>query len=54
MDKRERFLRKAIGVIEIILILVILIGIVLIFKDEIEQLVTNAINALTGKASKIV
>lgn len=54
-DKKwSKFYINAFGVIEIVLILVIIIGLVLIFKSEIERIVTDAINSLTGKAGKII
>lgn len=54
MADKNKFLKNAFGVVEIILILVIVIGLILIFKSEIEQLVSNALNSLTGKANKII
>lgn len=45
---------KGIGVIEMILILVVLIGLVLIFKDQIETIVTNAFNSITSDAGQII
>ncbi|MBE5951620.1 MAG: holin, BlyA family protein [Lachnospiraceae bacterium] len=45
---------KAVGVIEIVLILVILIGLVLIFKEQITGIVTNAFSEITGDADKIM
>lgn len=44
----------AIGVIEIILILVVLIGLVIIFKDELSDIVSNAFEAITGKTETII
>lgn len=43
-----------IGVIEIVLILVIIIGLVLIFKNQITAIVDSAFRAITGDASSIV
>ena len=43
-----------IGVVEIILILVILIGLVVIFKDEIEKIVKKAFAAIKDDAGEIV
>lgn len=43
-----------IGVVEIILILVILIGLVLIFKTKISTIVTDAFNLIDTKAGKII
>lgn len=50
LKKRE----KGIGVIEIILILVILIGLVLLFKDQIEAIVTNAFQNINSDATTIL
>lgn len=43
-----------IGVIEIILILVILISLVLIFQEEITDIINNALDAITGDSSSII
>lgn len=43
-----------VGVVEIILILVILIGIVLIFKDKIGDIVTKAFKAIEDDSKKII
>lgn len=45
---------EGIGVVEIILILVILIGLVLLFKEEIEKIVTNAFESITEDSEGIV
>lgn len=45
---------SGIGVVEIILILVILIGLVLIFKDEISQIVQNALDAISSDSGEII
>jgi len=45
---------RGVGVIEVVLILVILIGLVLIFKDQITSVVTNALSNISGNAGKIV
>ncbi len=42
-----------IGVIEIILILVIVIGLVLIFRNQITDIVQNAFNSINGNAEGI-
>lgn len=42
-----------IGIIEIILILVIIIGLVLIFRNQIEKIVKTAFDSITGDASGI-
>lgn len=43
-----------IGIIEIILILVVLIGLVVLFKGEIEDVVKSAFNAITEGADTII
>lgn len=45
---------RGIGVVEVILILVILIGLVLIFKTEIEALVGTVFDAISGKTNTIL
>lgn len=45
---------RGVGVIEIVLILVILIGLVLIFKEEITEIVMNAFSKITGDANSIL
>ena len=45
---------KAVGVIEVVLILVILIGLVLIFKEQITGVVTNAFSEITGDVESIM
>ena len=45
---------RGIGVIEIVLILVILIGLVLIFKEKITEIVNDAFTAISGDAGKII
>lgn len=45
---------RGVGVIEVVLILVILIGLVLIFKDQITSIVTNALSSISGDAGKII
>ena len=44
----------AVGVVEIILILVVLIAIVLIFKTEIGKIVTNAFKSATKDSGDII
>lgn len=43
-----------VGVVEIILILVILIGLVLIFRDQITNIITKAFASITRDANLIV
>ena len=45
---------RGVGVIEIVLILVILIGLVLVFKEEITAIVNDAFAAISGDAGKII
>jgi hypothetical protein len=44
---------EGIGVIEIILILVIIIGLVLIFRNQIEAIMKTAFESITGDAKGI-
>lgn len=52
MRKRKEV--KAVGVIEIVLILVILIGLVLIFKEQITGIVNNAFSQISKDAGNII
>ena len=45
---------RGVGVIEIVLILVILIGLVLVFKEQITQIVNNAFASISGDAGEIL
>ncbi len=45
---------KGIGVVEIILILVVIIGLVLIFRNQITSIVTDALNAVTENSDVII
>lgn len=45
---------RGVGVVEVILILVILIGLVIIFKSEIESLVGKVFDAISGKTNTIL
>ena len=45
---------RGVGVIEIVLILVILIGLVLVFKEQITDIVNDAFTAISGDAGKII
>ena len=42
-----------IGVVEIILIIVVLIGLVLIFKKQLTQIVNDIFNTITDKAGSV-
>lgn len=45
---------RGVGVVEVILILVILIGLVVIFKSEIETLVGTVFDAISGRTDTIL
>ena len=42
-----------VGVVEVILILVVLIGLVLIFKDQLTTLVNNIFKTITTESKKV-
>lgn len=44
---------RGIGVVEIILILVILIGLVLLFQTQIKEIVNNALESISTGAGKV-
>ena len=50
-----RFLKEedGVGVVEVILILVVLIGMVLIFKKQITELVNNIFKTINREAGKV-
>lgn len=52
----KRFLKEeeGIGVVEIILILVVLIALVLIFKEKIKEIVENAFETITQNSGSII
>lgn len=56
--KREwkRFLQEedGIGVVEVILILVVLIGLVIIFQDQIKGIVENIFDSITRNVNKVL
>ena len=45
---------SAIGVVEIILILVVLIALVLLFKDQIVKVVNNAFKSFNSDSAEII
>ncbi len=45
---------SAVGVVEIVLILVVIIALVLIFKDNITELVEKAFDKINSNAGKII
>ncbi len=54
-DAARRFIREedGVGVVEIILILVVLVGLVIVFQNEIGDIVDNALDAFSDDASSI-
>ena len=44
---------EAVGVVEIILILVVLIGLVIIFKEQLVSLVNNILDKITNQSNSI-
>lgn len=59
MAKAKEFVKSflveddAVGVVEIILILVVLIGLVIIFKEQLQTLVTSLLNKITKQSNSI-
>ena len=59
MKELRRFVRDflreedAVGVVEIILILVVLIGLVMIFKDQLTSRVKNILSKITKQSNSI-
>ena len=58
MKKLKRFLEfmkeeKGIGVVEVILILVVLIGLVIIFKSQLTSLVESIFEKITSESGRI-
>ena len=51
--KRFIWEEDGVGVVELILILVVLIGLVLIFKKQLTNLVNNIFKTITDKAGKV-
>lgn len=55
MDYLKNFYEdeEGMGVVEIVLIIIVLIGLVIIFKDQITALVKSIMNKMTSQANKI-
>ncbi|HIT12632.1 MAG TPA: holin, BlyA family protein [Candidatus Scatomonas merdigallinarum] len=55
MGELRQFLKEedAVGVVEIILILVVLIGLVIIFKDQITSLVKSILEKITNQSNTV-
>ena len=50
---KDWYMQSAVGVIEIILILVVLISLVIIFREELTDLVNNIFSDINSKATQI-
>lgn len=56
MNRFKRLMKKqvyGIGIIEIILILVVIIGLVLIFRNQIEVIIRSAFSSISSDAGEI-
>ena len=55
MEKWKEFMAEedGVGVVEVILILVVLIGLVLIFKDQLTVLVNNIFKTITTESQRV-
>ena len=55
-DFFKRFIKdeSGMGVVEVILIIVVLIGLVIIFQTHITKVVTNIFKTITSKTGKII
>lgn len=55
MKTLKRFLREedGIGVVEVILILVVLIGLIIIFKSQLTTLINNTFSNITNRAGTL-
>ena len=53
LAKRFASEEDAVGVVEIILILVVLIGLVIIFKEQLTSLVKNILSKITKQSTSI-
>jgi hypothetical protein len=45
---------RGIGVIEVLLILVVIVGLILVFKNQIGSIITSAFNAINGNVDTII
>ncbi len=56
MNGIRNFMKEedGIGVVEIILILVVLIGLVIVFKEQLSSLVTKIFSNITTKSNKVL
>lgn len=55
LKKWREFLQEedGMGTVEVILIIVVLVGLVIIFKDQITQIVNNLFSKITAQTGKI-
>lgn len=55
MTEIKRFLQEedGIGVVEVILILVVLLGLIVIFKKQLTTIVNNAFSSINSKANSL-
>lgn len=55
MDKVRNFWREedGMGVVEVVLIIIVLIGLVVIFKSQITSLVNNIMSKMSSQANRI-
>lgn len=53
--KIKQYLKEedGMGVIEIVLIIIVLVGLVVLFKDQITDLVNNLLSKMTSQANQI-
>lgn len=51
----KQFVREedGMGTVEVILIIVVLVGLVIIFKDQLTKIVNNLFNKITSQTNKI-
>ena len=51
----RQFVREedGMGTVEVILIIVVLVGLVIIFKDQITKIVNNLVNKISSQTGKI-
>lgn len=55
-DVLRRFMAReadGIGIIEIILILVVIIGLILLFRTQIQEIIKNAFESITSNSTEI-
>ena len=55
MKSWREFLREedGMGTVEVILIIVVLVGLVILFKDQITKIVNNLFNKITTQTGKV-